>query len=185
MGSVAYSVHPQIVTYRATARSKAVDPWACITSRGSLWQAEPGAGSSPLTVCAHSGQACTQHLGCDTGCELLLKRFHGGNCLQLGKSLLLQQGTMIQIDRKAYSGEVGKWYKPGERVSEGKALEPYLYKELVLSPENPVRHRPWTPLSSVVIKKWRTSGLDDTILSSLFLDCVFLLQAIKLHLNTN
>lgn len=164
---MANSVHPQIVTYKATARKKAVGPCARIRSRGSPWQAELGAGSSPLAVpvCAHSGRARTRCLGCDPACELLFKRLHGGNCLQLEKGLLSQLRTLIQTDRKAYSGEVGKWYKPGEIVRECKASEPYLYKELMLSPGNPVRHRPWTPFSREVIKKWGTSGSDDTILS--------------------
>lgn len=69
--------------------------------------------------------------------------------------------------RKGDSGEVGKWYISREEVSECKALEPYLYKELMLSPGNSVRHRPWMPFSREVIKKWGTSCSDDSILSSL------------------
>lgn len=164
---MAYSVHPQIVPYKTTARNKAVDPCTHIRPRGSLWQAELGAGSSPflVSVCVHCGQAHTQRLGCHPGCELLFKRLYSGSCPQLGKGLLPQQRRSNRQKRRP--GEVGKRYIAGEEVSECKALELYPYKELVLSPGKPVRHRPWTIFSREVIKKWGTSGSDDSVLSTL------------------
>lgn len=64
--------------------------------------------------------------------------------------------------------------KPGEIVSECNALKLCLP---VLAPWDQIRHRPWTPFSSEVIKSWGASGTDDTALTQVqepALGCMFL-----------
>lgn len=82
-------------------------------------------------------------------------------------SLSLSLGHWSRQARNHFLVKSVSEIKPGEIVSECNTLELCLHKEPVLAPWDPVRHRPWTPFSSEVMKSCSTSGPGDTQLSSL------------------
>ena len=105
------SVRLQIITYKATARRRAVEPCALVRGWGSRRQAEFAAGSGPLTVpgCTHGGQTHTQHSPWEVLCELRFERSCGASAaVALAVSL---ERTLIKTERKMFSGEIYKWYK--------------------------------------------------------------------------
>lgn len=124
------SVCPQMVTYKATAWKRAVDPYALVRSWGVLRQAGFGVGSGPLTVpgCTHNGRAHTQHLECKVLCDLLFKMLLDASA---GKGFAVSlQRTLMKTDRKHLLVKSASDTKPGEIVSECNTLELCLHKQL-------------------------------------------------------